>query len=147
MPPCTLRVWHPHTHLSNKPSATATCSILPQQDRFLCETAHSDSPPQYFRDKSKVLILRTPHGLHVFSIFKISLKVPKITVNCSAQAQQAFYGIVLMVQQETEFLQDLVKDMAAALTGTRVGEKPQHFPLQLMDELTFPNASHNNLYI
>lgn len=60
-----------------------------------------------------------------------------------------FYAIVLMVQQETEFLQDLVKDVAAALTGIRVCEKPRHFPLHLMDGLllAFPNASHHSLYI
>lgn len=39
-----------------------------------------------------------------------------------------FCAIVLTVQQDTEFLQDLVKDMAAALAGIRVCEKPQ-FPI------------------
>lgn len=64
---------------------------------------------------------------------------------CSGTA--GFYAIVLMVQQETEFLQDLVKDVAAVPTGIRVCEKAQQFPLHLVDELAFPNASHHNLYI
>lgn len=35
MLPCTLRVWCPHTLLNNRPSVTVTCSILPQQHKFL----------------------------------------------------------------------------------------------------------------
>lgn len=46
---------------------------------------------------------------------------------CSGTA--GFYAIVLMVQQETEFLQDLVKDVAAAFAGIRVCEKSSAFPI------------------
>lgn len=60
-----------------------------------------------------------------------------------------FYAMVVTVQQEAEFLQELVKNVAAALIGVRVCEKPHHFPLHLMDELqpAFPNATHHSFYI
>lgn len=57
-----------------------------------------------------------------------------------------FYAITVMVQQEAKFLQELVKNVAAALLGIRVCEKPHHFPWHLMDELlqpAFPNATHH----
>lgn len=61
-----------------------------------------------------------------------------------------FYAIMIMVQQEAESLQELVKNVAAALIGKRVCEKPHPFPLHVMDELlqpAFPNAMHHGSYI
>lgn len=61
-----------------------------------------------------------------------------------------FYAIMVMVQQEAESLQELVKIVAAAPIGKTVCEKPHHFPLHPMDEPlqpAFPNAMHHSLYI
>lgn len=147
MPPCTLRVWHSHTLITNPLLQQPAASFLSSTDS--CVKQHILT---LFHSISEITARSLFGGHHMDCMFSAYSKYHWKFQNHSkllCLGTAGFYAIVLMVQQETEFLQDPVKDVAVALTGIRVCEKPQHFPLHLIDELllAFPNASHHNLYI
>lgn len=89
-----------------------------------------------------------PQGLHVFSIFKISFKVPlsqwiaplqRCRLLCHHGNGTAGGRVFVGAGQKC----------GTALIGVRVCEKP-HFPLHLMGEhlrSVFPNAVHHSLYV